>query len=96
MDCCVKVDGLLHGYGGHEVIHGTILLLMILFGHEEFPSRYCMSLEKQTGTVNNLVASLSAVPLTITVDGVGLIKPFKHHSVAVYLWGIKLRPTPYC
>ena len=76
MDCCVKVDGLLHGYGGHEVIHGTILLLMILFGHEEFPSRYCMSLEKQTGTMNDLVASLSAIPLTITIDGVGLTDPF--------------------
>ena len=34
--------------------------------------------------MNDLVASLSAVPLTITVDGVGLTNPFKHHSVAVY------------
>lgn len=33
MDRCIKDDGLLHGYGGHEVIHGTILLLMIISAH---------------------------------------------------------------
>ena len=39
---------------------------------------------KTDGTMNDLVASLSAVPLTITVDGVGLINSFQYYSVAVY------------
>lgn len=46
--------------------------------------------------MNDLVASLSAVPLTITVDDVGLTNPLKHHSVAIYTSRIELRPSPVC